>query len=290
MSVSSVASTQTAAVTQTQPRGNSTGRKAFDAAADALKMTSKDLRAALKGGQSMSDIAAKQGVSTDKVTSAIASALTSADSSISADKAKQIAANFVAGPAQTTTTQSSGTDAVRGKRGGPPPGGPPPEARKAMDSLASTLGMSSNELQAGLQSGKSLTSIAASKGMDATTLKSTLTKALTEEFAKSSTSSTTSSTGTTATSTATGKSSVTKQQVSDLADKIIAGPEKHSTDNSMAMFRQYLKNSSASGATSNGTSASGSTREAAVRAMLSAKYSAQNTTTSSTSSLVGATL
>lgn len=78
--------------------GHAARRKAFDAAANALGMSTQDLRSALRNGQTMSSLAQSKGVSADSLTSAISTALTGADPSLSSGKAQDIAAHMVAGP------------------------------------------------------------------------------------------------------------------------------------------------------------------------------------------------
>ncbi|WP_412734522.1 hypothetical protein [Krasilnikovia sp. MM14-A1259] len=221
MSITAVTGSTTNATWQTQQsdRGHGVRRKAFDAAAQALGMSTSDLRSALKSGQSMTSLAQSKGVSTDTLTSAISNALSSADSSLSTDKATEIAQRIVAGP-------------QRGHGGpdGPPPGGkggPPPAIGAAMDSLASTLGISSDELTSSLQSGKSLTDVAAAQGMDADTLRTTLTSALTK-----------------------ADTSLSADQAGALADKLIAGPAQHRHEHqfSRLAFDNQLNQSASSSA------------------------------------------
>ena len=245
MSISAVSTSAANQVAQTQHHGHAARSKAFAAAAKALGMSTDDLRTSLKSGQTLASLAKSKGVSTDTLTSTIASALTSANSSLSSDKAQQIAQQMVSGTQQKTQDHD-------GPSGGKPPNGPPPAVGKALDSLASTLGLTSDELKSKLQSGTSLTAIASSstKKMDAATLKTTLTKALT-----------------------TADSSLTADQASSIADKLIAGPQKPTSDMSsrLVMSRQ--------GGFSSGTASS-----AASRALLSAKYSQYSMDTQSSDS------
>ncbi|WP_018680722.1 hypothetical protein [Actinokineospora enzanensis] len=201
MTVSSISGSSNVSYVPTQRSDNhATMRKAFDAAAKTLGMSTDDLRSALKNGQSMSSLAQSKGVSTDTLTSAISDALTGADSTLDASKAKEVAQHVVAGP---------GGHGGPGGPGGARPAGPPPGGGKdqkvddALDSVADALGLTSDELQDELQSGTSLTDVAASKGMDAATLKTTITSALTKS-----------------------DTSLSADQADELADKIIQGPPK----------------------------------------------------------------
>jgi len=73
-------------------------KAAFDAAAKALGMTSSDLRASLKSGQTMASLASSKAVSTDTLTAAITTALQGANPSLSADRAATLAQRMVQGP------------------------------------------------------------------------------------------------------------------------------------------------------------------------------------------------
>ncbi|WP_169735385.1 hypothetical protein [Actinokineospora inagensis] len=207
--ISSASSTALAQLQQTQQtqgtHRHGEMRKAFDAAAKTLGMSTDDLRSALQSGQSMTSLAQSKGISTDALTSAISDALTSADSSLTADKAKEIAQRVVAGPGQGGPGGPGGA----GGPGGPPPGGKPDSRiESALSSVAGALGMSDDDLKDALSSGQSLTDVAAANGMDADTLKTTLTTAISK-----------------------ADSSLSSDAVSALADKIIQGPPKKEQDN-----------------------------------------------------------
>jgi hypothetical protein len=79
-----------------QHRGGT--RRAYDAAADALGMTRTDLRGALSNGQTISSIAQAKGIGTERLTNTISTALTNADTSLSATAAQQLAQRVVAAP------------------------------------------------------------------------------------------------------------------------------------------------------------------------------------------------
>lgn len=93
--------------------GHAARRKAFDAAANALGMSTQDLRSALRNGQTMSSLAQSKGVSADSLTSAISTALTGADSSLSSGKAQEIAAHMVAGPSAGAAGGAEGAGGAR---------------------------------------------------------------------------------------------------------------------------------------------------------------------------------
>jgi lambda repressor-like predicted transcriptional regulator len=82
---------------------------ATDAAAQALGMSADDLAAALQSGQTLADIATSQGVSQSSLTSAISSALQTADSSLSADQAAAVATQMVTGTSGSQDQRWVGT-------------------------------------------------------------------------------------------------------------------------------------------------------------------------------------
>lgn len=167
-------------------------KAAFEAAAKTLGMSTDDLKAALKSGKTMDELAQSKGVSKDQLTSAISGAITGADSSVSTDRAQQMAQRMEAGP------PAGGHKHHGGHHGG---------AGKALDAVASALNLTADQLRTKLHSGQSLTDVAKAAGMDSATLKSTITGALTS-----------------------ADSSLTADQASGEADKIIAGPPKQSYD------------------------------------------------------------
>ncbi|SER01309.1 hypothetical protein [Actinokineospora terrae] len=191
MTVSSISSAQTTALTQKSDASST--RKAFQAAAKALDMSTDDLRAALRDGQSLADIAKAKGVSESTLTDAITSATSS--------NGAEIAQKLLAGP-------GGGHGGPGGPGGGP--GGPPPPPRdsrvdSALSAVQDALGI--DDLDDELASGESLTDVAAANGMDADTLKTTLTTAISA-----------------------ADSTLSADAVSELADKIIEGPPKPEQD------------------------------------------------------------
>jgi lambda repressor-like predicted transcriptional regulator len=214
-------------------------RRAFGAAAQTLGMSVTELRTSLRNGETMTSLAQSKGVSTDTLKSSISAAIAGSDSALSGSQADEIAASIVAGPA-------GGPD----RPAGPPPGGghggPPPALGQAMGSLAETLGISEEELLEQLQSGESLTSVAAAKGMDASTLKSTLVDALTK-----------------------ADSSLSTDQAGGIADRLIEGPPRPQLDTTA---RFGLDQAAGAGSTSNLADTGGAGISEAMRAKLYALY------------------
>jgi len=103
-----------------------------EAVSKALGMTPDELKAARQQGASLNDLAQQKGVSSDTLQAAITQGLQSANPTISADRAKQIAeriasraaqppanANGVAGPAQPGRQGAADNDGDQdGSRGG----------------------------------------------------------------------------------------------------------------------------------------------------------------------------
>ena len=103
MSIGAIGSNQATATQQVQQTQHHHGhggmlKAGMDAAAKALGMSNTDLQAALKSGQSLSDLAKSKGVSLDTLTAAISAAVSKANPSLSSDRAQQIALRLIAGP------------------------------------------------------------------------------------------------------------------------------------------------------------------------------------------------
>ena len=87
---------------------------AMDAAAQLLGTTSSDLETSLQGGQSLASIASSKGISQNDLVSAMATALQSANSNLTADQANQLATTLAtrtssSNGAQPWSTAASGT-------------------------------------------------------------------------------------------------------------------------------------------------------------------------------------
>ena len=84
------------------------GAAAMDAASQLLGTSTSDLMTSLQSGQSLSSIAKSKGVSQDDLVKAMATALQSADSSLTADQATQIATQM---STRTPTSQDQAWNA-----------------------------------------------------------------------------------------------------------------------------------------------------------------------------------
>jgi hypothetical protein len=116
MSISAIGSGQSTSAQQVQKaqhhgHGQSGVRKAgMDAAAQALGLSSTDLRSALKSGQSLSALAQSKGVSTDTLAAAISGAVAKANPSLSSARAQQIAQRMIEGPGTAGSVGGAGGD------------------------------------------------------------------------------------------------------------------------------------------------------------------------------------
>jgi uncharacterized protein YidB (DUF937 family) len=183
-------------------RSGSTARKAaFDAVAQELGMTTTDLRSSLKSGQTIGSLATSKGVSTDAITTAITAALTAADPTMSAGRASTIAQRMLQGPQASQGV--GGPGGPGGVSGHHHHGGPGKAMKAAFDAAATTLGVSTSDLRASLESGQTLTSLAAAKGVSTDSLTSAIATALTK-----------------------ADTSLTTDQASSIAQQLVAGPQK----------------------------------------------------------------
>jgi len=163
----------------------------MDAAAKLLGMSSTDLRSALQSGESLTQIASSKGISQDKLTAAMASAIQEANPTMSSDQATKVATEIATrtppaggqpagGPPPTDATDS--TSSTQSSSGTSSVGGHHHHRHKAMgaamDAAAQTLGVSQDDLMSSLQSGQSLSSLAKSKGVSTDDLVKAMATAL----------------------------------------------------------------------------------------------------------------
>jgi uncharacterized protein YidB (DUF937 family) len=187
------------AVSGHRHHGHGGGKAAMDAAASALGMSDDDLRSALQSGQTLTQLAQQQGVSTDTLTQAMSSALQKSDSSMSTDQASAIAQRMLAGPAGPPPQQSGGpSDSAAGTAFG-----------QALDAAASELGTTTSQLMSSLGSGESLLDLAGQQGVSSDDLTKTLSSALQK-----------------------ADSSLSANQADQLAERIAQGPPTTPVDGS----------------------------------------------------------
>ena len=132
-------------------------------------MTTQELGDALQGGQTIADVAAAQGVDISVVEQAI---LTDIQEHLAAEVAagdltqEEADARLAdAGDKVTDIVNRAPGEGERGRRG---PGGP--RGFRNADTVAETLGLTVDELQAARQAGQSLAEVAAEQGVDVDTL------------------------------------------------------------------------------------------------------------------------
>ena len=102
---STVSTSATQQVTQLQGHhhGHGMHKAGMDAAAKALGLSTSDLQTALKSGQTLASLAKAKGVSLETLTSAISTALSKANPSLSSQAAAQIAQRMINGPSSNAT-------------------------------------------------------------------------------------------------------------------------------------------------------------------------------------------
>jgi uncharacterized protein YidB (DUF937 family) len=154
----------------------------MEAAANLLGVSESDLRTALQGGQSLSQIAASKGISEDQLVSTISSAIQQANPDISADQANRVATSIATRTPGTRDAGGAAVAAADGAAGSAAAGGHRHHGhhgmKMAMQATASTLGVSSDELASALKSGQSLSDVAQSKGIGQDDLVSAIATAL----------------------------------------------------------------------------------------------------------------
>jgi uncharacterized protein YidB (DUF937 family) len=166
-------------------------RATMQAVAGSLGMTPEDLRQALRGGQSLADVAAAHGVDQAALLQTISGASrTQLDQAVAdgrltrgqADALLNVVQQF--GPQMIARTGPAGGPGSLGQQGGPRQGGGPGARGHRGDRgamlrpVADLLGMTPREIRQARQQGQSLAQIAATKGVDQATLVQTITGAL----------------------------------------------------------------------------------------------------------------
>jgi flagellar motility protein MotE (MotC chaperone) len=143
------------------PRGFGPG-PGLDAAAETLGLTSDELVAELRSGRTLADVASTQGVNVDDLVAAIVADETAEIQArvdageLDADRAAEITSSL----SERVTAMVNGEKPVRGDgfgHGGPKGFG--------LDVAADTLGLTVDELTAGLRSGQTLADMASAQGV-----------------------------------------------------------------------------------------------------------------------------
>ena len=174
---------QTAPTTGPGTPGGTNGHKPhgpraqlFDAAAKALGISSADLKAALDGGKTVAQVAQDKGVDVNAVITAVTDAANKAidqavtDGKMTADQAAQEKSEV----AQHVTDFVNGVKHERGPGGGGEHRGPKADVLAA---AAGALNMSTDELKAALDGGKTVAQVAQDKGVDVNTVIAAVTDA-----------------------------------------------------------------------------------------------------------------
>jgi uncharacterized protein YidB (DUF937 family) len=171
VNVSAIGSTPTAQFQRPEHDQNDL-RRAFDAAANTLGMSTADLRNAIASGQTLSSVAQRRGIDTGTLSTAMNAALSTPDPARGmrpqAPSYTVSAPAAAAEPARTLVPDGPAETAA-----------PPPQVdANAMESLANTMNLTSAELRDQLDAGMSLTDVASANGMDDATLHNTLSQAI----------------------------------------------------------------------------------------------------------------
>ncbi|HZR97928.1 MAG TPA: hypothetical protein VFE37_04430 [Chloroflexota bacterium] len=159
-------------------------RATMQAVASSLGMTPEDLRQALRGGQSLADVAAAHGVDQATLVQTITSAArTQLDQAVTDGRLTRGQADALLNVVQQFAPQMITRTGPAGGRLGFAPGQGPRERqggeRGAMlQPVANLLGMTPQEIAQARRQGQSLAQIAAAKGVDQNTLVQTITGAL----------------------------------------------------------------------------------------------------------------
>jgi len=136
-------------------------RAAMDAAATALGMSPSDLMQAVRGGQSLADVAKSKGMSQDDLVAAIATAIGKQNTNLSADQATQIATRIAtAAPGQGGSPGTAGVGIGGHHRHGHAGGD-----GDLLGAVAQVLDEPTDQVASALRSGQSLADLAKSKGV-----------------------------------------------------------------------------------------------------------------------------
>lgn len=171
-SSSSLAAASSAAL---QRSGPPAGKGPLDAVSSVLGMSADEIASAVSSGSSLMDLAEEKGVSSEDLLNALKEG---------APDDLRNSANIDDVVAQIANQKGPGGP---GGPGGPPPGPPPPGGvlaggqltsgqQSTLETLSSLLEMSTDDLASTLRSGTSLTDLLEQKGVDLSTLASSLEK------------------------------------------------------------------------------------------------------------------
>lgn len=134
-----------------RPPGGGPMREGMDAAADMLDLEPRELRSALESGETLADLAAAAGISTDDLEATMAEAI---EAAAPAEVAERL-------------TSSLG-DVIAGERPPRPPRPQQTDTASAVDALAEALDTTTEDLLASIEAG-SLTELFEAAGFEAKT-------------------------------------------------------------------------------------------------------------------------
>ncbi len=143
----------------------------LDAAAEALGLTTEELRTKIQGGATLAEIAAEQGVEVDTLIAAIvADATADIDAKVESGEIDEARATEIKdGLLERVTAMVNGEFGDHGPGGGPGghgPGGHGPRGGMHLDTAAEVLGLTVDELRTELQGGATLAEVAEAQNVE----------------------------------------------------------------------------------------------------------------------------
>jgi hypothetical protein len=234
MSIDSITSLSSTTSTYNSPTSGQ--RKAIAAAAQARGMSEQEFVKSVHQGQKLTKVEHARGVSADTGVSPVATTLTRLDPNLTPHKATEIAEKMVAGTPDNVAQQGSPPDTTLD-----------PSFGTALNAVATALNMTGDQFHSQLASGTTLSDLAAISGMDSTSLKATITTALTQS-----------------------DPSMSSTRASGLADQIIASPPRREFDSTSQLA--FTMAASVTAPTTTSTSTYSSTTATVSPQALSALY------------------
>ncbi|NJN67136.1 MAG: hypothetical protein HC884_10710 [Chloroflexaceae bacterium] len=142
--------------------------------AETLGMTTEDLMSALQEGKTIAEVAETQGVDLDTVVDAVLTEVEARlDTQVEAGRLTQDEADERLAEARERITEQMNETRPSGEReGSAPPDrmSPPPHGGGNLETIAETLGMTTEDLLSALQEGKTIAEVAEAQGVDLDTV------------------------------------------------------------------------------------------------------------------------
>lgn len=139
----------------------------LDAAAEALGLTTDELRTKIQGGATLAEIAAEQGVEVDTLIAAIvADATADIDAKVESGEIDEARATEIKDGLLERVTAMVNGEFPQGGPGGHGPGGHGPRGGMHLDTAAEVLGLTVDELRTELQGGATLAEVAEAQNVE----------------------------------------------------------------------------------------------------------------------------